>query len=427
GMAWVDSNYDGRLSAIDPVWSELKVWRDRDQDGAQDADEVQGLDALGVTELNYAMGTYTDDGQRKQLASPDLEADREGTRVTVVNEGILIQASENGHLSLLVTRIDDKTAVEPNRDGVTGIEDVEIIVNGADLTANDLLGGIAGRPMVVTGLTGLRHGTGFVDVNGFVHFLPEADYDGEDAGFDYVAQAENGQQGNGTVDVTLKGVNDAPRLAGTLQESRPVYGHTEGVFKALDENGYGFYTTAGRPIYQPYGIRYDFDGNNELVKTLVLNPEPGQYNVAYYNEPIATEYTGKVWMQGMDADDPASSLRYAIVSQPQYGAVSLNADGSFQYTTWHEPGVPGERLVVEGNYAGIRGGTLYYPGYMPEQGIYPASDVFRVSVTDPHGASSIASVTVPHYGPYLPPMPDLVRGGSTPVAVDLDGDGFEFT
>jgi hypothetical protein len=174
GLNWVDSNYDGRLTAADPVWNELKVWRDLDQDGAQDAGEVQGLDALGVSELNYAMGTFTQAGQQKQLASPDLDADKEGTRVSVVPEGILVQASADGRLSLLVTRIDDKTAVEASRDGITGYEDVELIVSGADLVANDTLGGFLGRDLTIPAVMNARHGTAFLDVNGFVHFAPEA-------------------------------------------------------------------------------------------------------------------------------------------------------------------------------------------------------------------------------------------------------------
>ncbi|NWG32745.1 MAG: hypothetical protein HXY29_14820, partial [Rhodocyclaceae bacterium] len=141
GLNWVDANYDGKLTADDPVWNELKLWRDLDQDGQQDAGEVQSLQDAGVTELNYAMGTFTRNGQKRQLASPDLEADSQGSRVSVVPEGILVQRSEDGRLSLLVTRIDDRTAVEANRDGVTGFEDVEIIVSPADLLANDTLGG----------------------------------------------------------------------------------------------------------------------------------------------------------------------------------------------------------------------------------------------------------------------------------------------
>lgn len=103
---------------------------------------------------------------------------------TAVPEGILLaQASENGHLSLLVTRIDDKTAVEANQDGVSGYEDVELIANGADLLTNDTLGGFPRRELTVTGMTNLRHGTGFLNANGFAHFNPEVNYVGDGAVF----------------------------------------------------------------------------------------------------------------------------------------------------------------------------------------------------------------------------------------------------
>ncbi|MES2880043.1 MAG: hypothetical protein V4713_16650, partial [Pseudomonadota bacterium] len=66
GMAWVDSNYDGRLTAADPVWNELKVWKDLNQNGVQEAGETQSLSALGVSELNYVMSTFTQNGVQKQ-------------------------------------------------------------------------------------------------------------------------------------------------------------------------------------------------------------------------------------------------------------------------------------------------------------------------------------------------------------------------
>jgi hypothetical protein len=36
-MKWVDGNVDGVISAADPVWSQLKVWRDGNSDGQQQA------------------------------------------------------------------------------------------------------------------------------------------------------------------------------------------------------------------------------------------------------------------------------------------------------------------------------------------------------------------------------------------------------
>ena len=98
----MDSNYDGKLSPSDPVWAELKVWQDLNQNGSRDAGEAKTLSAHNITELNYAMGTFTQVNQTtgavsvKQLSSPDLEADKDGTRVTVVPEGILVQASSDG-------------------------------------------------------------------------------------------------------------------------------------------------------------------------------------------------------------------------------------------------------------------------------------------------------------------------------------------
>jgi Ca2+-binding RTX toxin-like protein len=429
GLNWVDSNYDGRLTAADPVWNELKVWRDLDQDGAQDAGEVQGLDALGVSELNYAMGTFTQAGQQKQLASPDLEADKEGTRVTVVPEGILVQASADGHLSLLVTRIDDKTAVEANRDGVSGYEDVELIVSGADLLANDTLGGFLGRDLTLTGLTNLRHGTGFVDANGFVRFTPEANYAGNEAGFDYGVLAANGQEGTATVDITLQAVNDAPTLERVERTNRRVYGYVP-----VQYDEYGNYAGGGEAIYQPYGLRTTYQtyvnewgtARDFIVYSVILDPPPGQWDLEYHLSPMAEEDSGLGRIVATDVDDPAASLAYEIVNQPQYGSVALDAQGNFQYVSWKEPGVPSDRIVVDGQYAGTRNGTLYTPSNLPGQAVYPTTDVFQVRITDPQGASTIQSITVPHFGPYLPPTPPGGGGGKKPIAVDLNGDGFEF-
>lgn len=415
GMAWVDSNYDGKLTATDPVWNELKVWQD-DGDGVDEAGEKQALSDLGITELNYSMGTFTQNGQVKQLASPDLEADKDGTRINIVPEGILVQSSGSDQISLLVTRIDDLTAVEANRDGVTSFEDVETIIGGADLLANDTLGGFTGRDLSITGLTNFRHGTGFIDVNGFVHFNPEANYAGTDAGFDYTVLAVNGQTGTGGVDINLQNVNDAPTLDHVDHSTQAVYGYTPVQY---DENG--TYQSGGQPIYQPYAISRDWDGN----ETLVYNPLPGQGGYEYHTTPVANEDTGAGRVAGADIDDPATSLSYEIVNQPQYGAVSLNADGSFQYTSWKEPGVASDRIVVDGQYGSTKDGTLYTQSNLPGSAVYPTSDIFQVRITDPSGASTTQNISVPHFGPYLPPTPPG-GGGKKPIAIDLNGNGFEF-
>ncbi len=393
GMAWVDANYDGKLTAADPVWDELKIWQDTNQNGVQDDGETQGLDGVGITELNYAMGTFQQSGQVKQLASPDMEADKEGTRVSVVPEGIIIENSGDNQLSLLVTRIDDKTAVEPNRDGVTGYEDIELIINPADLLANDTLGGFTGRDLTIIAVTNFLHGSGYLDDNGFIRFSPEPDYAGEGAAFDYIARADNGEEGTTTVDITLQNTNDAPTLDRVDHTSQSVYGYTP-----VQYNDSGAYQSGGEPIYQPVGN---------------------------HTSAIAQEDTGAGRVAGADIDDPASSLSYEIVNAPQYGGVTVNSNGTFQYTSWKKSGIPSDHIVVGGQYGGLKDGTLYTRSNLPSNAVYPTNDVFEVRITDPHGASTIESISVPHYGPFLPETP-AGGGGKKPIAIDLDGDGFEF-
>ncbi|ADL55464.1 Ig-like domain-containing protein [Gallionella capsiferriformans] len=178
------------------VMKELLVWQDANGDGVADnnngkfdAIELKTLAQLGITELNYAMGN----GQLKQLASPDVAADTQGTRTHVVPEGIILQSS-NGSTSLLVTRVDDKSLLEANRDGVTGYENTETLISAADLLANDTLAGLSEQNISITGVSGFTHGTGFLDGNGYIHYTPEANYFGA-ASFDYTLKASTGTEG----------------------------------------------------------------------------------------------------------------------------------------------------------------------------------------------------------------------------------------
>lgn len=52
-----DSNLDGRITALDPVWSELQAWRDGNSNAKVDAGELLSLQAVGVAALKLAF-TY---------------------------------------------------------------------------------------------------------------------------------------------------------------------------------------------------------------------------------------------------------------------------------------------------------------------------------------------------------------------------------
>ncbi|MHB1098190.1 MAG: beta strand repeat-containing protein [Burkholderiales bacterium] len=427
GLAWMDSNYDGILNASDPVFNQLRVWQDKNGNGIVDAGEETTLAQDGITSLNYSMGQFSENGQVRQMASPDLTADTLGEKVSIVPQGILLQNS-NGQSSLLVTRVDDLTQVQANEDGLTGIENTELIVNSADLLTNDTFGGFLGRDLTFNSALNFRHGSGYVDANKFVHFTPDTNYYGTDAGFDYVTTAPNGQAGTGTVAINIQHVNQPPSPGPVDLNSRAVYGYTP-----VQYDDSGNYMSGGNPIYQPYAIQqyYDWDTGTTTSTYVYDLSQVQQYSgfgvsMEYHTTPVTYEDSGAGQVHGSDVDDPASSLTYQVVNQPQYGSVAVNPDGTFQYTGWKEPGVPSDDIVVDGQYGGTKDGTLYTQSNLPGQAVYPTSDVFQVKITDPHGASTIESVSVPHYGPYLPPTPPAGGGGKKPIALDLDQNGFSF-
>lgn len=57
-LADLDSNHDDVVNASDAAFSQLRVWRDADQDGITDAGELQTLGSLGIAGLNVASTSH---------------------------------------------------------------------------------------------------------------------------------------------------------------------------------------------------------------------------------------------------------------------------------------------------------------------------------------------------------------------------------
>ena len=53
-LAELDTNADGKFDALDAQYANLRVWRDLNQDGISQADELQGLNASGVQSINLS-------------------------------------------------------------------------------------------------------------------------------------------------------------------------------------------------------------------------------------------------------------------------------------------------------------------------------------------------------------------------------------
>lgn len=76
-MADLDSSADGKLSAADAKFSELKLWVDANSDGHTDAGELKGLVDMGVIEINldFAKGSTVDTGGLLSLVGSYTGAD----------------------------------------------------------------------------------------------------------------------------------------------------------------------------------------------------------------------------------------------------------------------------------------------------------------------------------------------------------------
>ncbi len=60
-LAEPDSNGDGRIDVVDAAFQNLKVWRDIDQDGVSQPDEIFSLADVGISSISLAMATATQD------------------------------------------------------------------------------------------------------------------------------------------------------------------------------------------------------------------------------------------------------------------------------------------------------------------------------------------------------------------------------
>jgi hypothetical protein len=76
-MAAMDTNHDGKLTAADKQFAEMKVWVDANSDGKSTAGELHSLKDLGIIELDLGAtkGTALDNGNLLGLVSSYKTAD----------------------------------------------------------------------------------------------------------------------------------------------------------------------------------------------------------------------------------------------------------------------------------------------------------------------------------------------------------------
>ena len=392
-LAAYDANGDGRIDASDPVYAQLKVWQDLDQDGnnthaisvnavtslAQDESgglkELRSLAESGITAIDYANGRFEmGDGNYRLIATQTLEAEDEGTRYTPVGAGIKIQVS-NGAPHIVVTQVQGEQAVyeglqiaasgetigvpgaELYEDGVPTAYDpqtqdgpIELVISTAQLLQNDTWAGEAGAQagLAVTSVRAGAHASVSLLPDGNISLRLEANYNG--AAEFYYTVAVAGYESliapkEARVGLNIAPVNDAPTVSNSLSPDRSIYGYAPLAYSYSYSTGSGEDATyetisgavPGTPIYEPYIehvpeqpiYEWQWVGSGEDRYQQQVQVGTTAAHDVAHDTVIATDRPNSGRVVATDAD--GGSFTFQILTQAAYGTASVDADGNWSY------------------------------------------------------------------------------------------------
>jgi hypothetical protein len=348
----------GLLTAADPVFSHLVVWTDTNQDGIAQANEVQTMAQLGITALDYAHGTFVQNGVTKLLATTSLTADTQGVITQAINGGVVI-AKQDGTINELVTQVGDLTqlgqqasstdgTLTAGYDSINAVENTLLTVSAAQLLVNDSDIDPGAGTLTIASVGNALSGNAF---NGSaslssdgktIAFTPNQNFAGAGE-FTYTVKDATGRTAQGFVQINVAHVEQAPQLTATHALE------TMGV----DANNGKYFT--------PWNDSYSIDSNGTVSWTYA------------YSGPVANvanPYAGQILVTDPDV---ASGFTYQIVNGSatidQNGHWSMVADsldgsqGAFEVKVTASDGLSTtQRVIVDAtnfelNYTGGGDGT----------------------------------------------------------------------
>ena len=142
-------------------------------------------------------------------------------------------ATIQGTLDIDVVPVDDATVF--GADILTTDEEVAVSTTIDVLLAND--SDVEG-PLHFAGLGATLHGTASQDEHGAIIFAPDADYFGNEAGFEYKVEDRDGNQSTTWVQVNIANVNDAPAIIETTittNEDQPLVFDAATIAQFIDD------------------------------------------------------------------------------------------------------------------------------------------------------------------------------------------------
>lgn len=278
----------------------------------------------------------------------------------------------SGHLSFEILPVND--AIETGPDLLAGQEDCSVSTTIAELLANDR--DVDGTVITFVGVGASQNGTVTVDDADTVTFIPEHNYAGIEAGFEYYVMDSEGQVSVGLVRVSVAAVNDVPEIISNEltgpENSAVVFDAATLAQLFTDIDGDDLSVTqmsviAGGAVEEKNGVfifspEPDYKGIAELTVTVddgnggVLT-KPIAINLMKQDAPAiigpdsfitAEEQSVAITVDELlqNDSDPDGPLSYNGIGQVFNGSVTVSAAGEIVFT-------PDE------NYFGADGGFEY--------------------------------------------------------------------
>jgi VCBS repeat-containing protein len=263
-------------------------------------------------------------------------------------------------VSITVNAVDDAPVAGNNN--YTTNENTALTVSAPGVLGNDT--DVEGDPLTAILVSGPSHGTLALNANGGFTYTPTANYNGLDS-FTYKANDGTADSNTATVTIAVSAVNSGPGavndsyataedtpltiaapgvlgndtdLEGDALTAILVSGPSHGTL-TLNANGGFTYTPAadynGLDSFSYKSNDGTADSNIATVTITIspVNDAPVANNNSYSTNEDVTLTVNAPGVLGNDTDVDGDPLSAILVSGPSHGTLTLNANGSFTYTS----------------------------------------------------------------------------------------------
>jgi VCBS repeat-containing protein len=262
-------------------------------------------------------------------------------------------------VTITITPVNDPPVA--GNDAYSVNEDTPLTISAPGVLGNDTDAENSALTAVL--VAGPSHGTLTLNANGSFTYTPAANYNGGDS-FTYKANDGAADSNVATVNITINSVNDAPVAVNdsyTTNEDTALTVAAPGVLGndtdadgdaltailvtgpahgALTLNANGSFTYTPVANYNG-GDSFTYKANDGTINSAnatvsititAVNDPPVAVNDAYSVNEDTTLNIAAPGLLGNDTDVEGSALTAAVVTGPDHGTLTLNANGSFTYT-----------------------------------------------------------------------------------------------